>query len=123
MQECNFYKATEFIPERWMEDEESNYKPCRRNLVNAFGFGPRTCPGQRDATSKIEILYAKVVKKGNSLMKNRKRCIFHRAYLLHHLQMFRKYWIQFTGTPEMYDDWLMSLLDRKLPMKLTRYDH
>lgn len=60
MQECNFTRADQFVPERWLEDERArgwNHEP---SLVMPFGAGKRSCPGKRLAEQEIYIITAKL---------------------------------------------------------------
>lgn len=43
LSESNFKRAKEFIPERWLGDEE--FCSDRRDCFNPFSVGPRSCIG------------------------------------------------------------------------------
>ncbi|XP_034236857.1 cytochrome P450 CYP12A2-like isoform X2 [Thrips palmi] len=57
--EAYFPRADEFLPERWLPG--GDHIKCRHPYAFLpFGFGPRSCVGQRLADLEIEILLAKV---------------------------------------------------------------
>ncbi|XP_040571478.1 ecdysone 20-monooxygenase [Lepeophtheirus salmonis] len=70
LQEQNFTRAKEFIPERWLESEAvtefgtTNYAH-NKSLVMPFGFGKRICPGKKLAEQEIYIMTAKLMKNFN----------------------------------------------------------
>lgn len=57
-----FPKAESFIPERWLRnvDNELSAKSISPFVSLPFGFGPRSCIGQRFATMEMEVVLAKV---------------------------------------------------------------
>lgn len=54
--EENFWRANEYLPERWMEVRE----PHAVSLVAPFGRGYRQCPGKRFVEQQLDLLLAKV---------------------------------------------------------------
>jgi len=59
LQEENFTRAKEFIPERWLDGKAlQNHK---RQLVLPFGSGQRMCPGKHLAEQELYIISAKLV--------------------------------------------------------------
>ena len=60
LQEENFTRATEFIPERWLDEECDPTWNRESGLVLPFGFGKRACPGKRLAEVELYIMTAKV---------------------------------------------------------------
>lgn len=54
--EENFYRAREFVPERWL----SHAAPHAPALVAPFGRGRRMCPGKRFVDLELHLLLAKV---------------------------------------------------------------
>lgn len=45
--ERNFRRATEFYPDRWLNEEKSQTSSNATFLVTPFGVGKRICPGKR----------------------------------------------------------------------------
>ncbi|KAL1868305.1 hypothetical protein Daus18300_006029 [Diaporthe australafricana] len=46
--ECNFKRADEFVPERWLSDEKgSEFANDRRDAFQPFSYGPRNCLGMK----------------------------------------------------------------------------
>lgn len=62
LDEEQFTRASEFIPERWMRNNSyiSQGKSAHPFAYMPFGFGPRTCIGRRFAEVEIEILILNV---------------------------------------------------------------
>lgn len=54
--EENFWRAREFIPERWVKPTP----PHAPSLVAPFGRGRRMCPGKRFVDLELHLLLAKV---------------------------------------------------------------
>jgi ecdysone 20-monooxygenase len=63
LQEDNFSRAREYLPERWLED--SDLENRESFLVMPFGFGKRACPGKRLAQQEVHIIVAKLFQKYN----------------------------------------------------------
>ncbi|KAG6460392.1 hypothetical protein O3G_MSEX011953 [Manduca sexta] len=65
--ESNFPKAQQFIPERWIVDEsDPMHNGSAHPFVHLpFGFGVRSCIGQRIAELEIETLLSRVVQNFN----------------------------------------------------------
>ena len=63
LQEENFTKAKEFLPERWIEEHKSQFPNCAQGLVMPFGVGKRACPGKRLAEQEIYVMVAKLFAK------------------------------------------------------------
>ena len=65
MLEKNFYRAKEFLPERWLnyhgEPEGEKFWPHRESVCTHFGYGKRMCPGKRYAFQELCIIVAKVI--------------------------------------------------------------
>ncbi|EME87800.1 uncharacterized protein MYCFIDRAFT_71270 [Pseudocercospora fijiensis CIRAD86] len=57
--EKNFKNAEQFVPERWMGDEE--YKDDKRSGMQPFSFGPRNCLGKNLAYAEMRLIMAKMV--------------------------------------------------------------
>jgi len=58
LQEENFTRASEFIPERWLPNQAlPNHT---HQLVLPFGSGKRMCPGKRLAEQELYIISAKL---------------------------------------------------------------
>lgn len=56
LRESNFEKATEFLPERWLNDSS-----CKSSiLVIPFGYGRRMCPGKRFVELELQVVLARV---------------------------------------------------------------
>lgn len=57
-----FPQAESFIPERWLRNvnNELSAKSISPFVSLPFGFGPRSCIGQRFATMEMEVVLAKV---------------------------------------------------------------
>ena len=60
LQEENFTRATEFIPQRWIPEERPKDWVHKAHLVVPFGSGKRICPGKRLAEQEIHIIIAKI---------------------------------------------------------------
>lgn len=58
LQEKNFYRAKEFLPERWLKN--SNFLPHRNSMCAHFGYGKRMCPGKRYSFQELCVVVAKV---------------------------------------------------------------
>uniref|UniRef100_A0AAT9UTK6 Cytochrome P450 314A1 n=1 Tax=Maconellicoccus hirsutus TaxID=177089 RepID=A0AAT9UTK6_MACHI len=58
LEELNFQRATEFLPERWLEDV--NHKLSF--LVIPFGYGRRMCPGKRFVELELQVVLTQVIK-------------------------------------------------------------
>ncbi len=64
LQERNFTRAREFLPERWLNQAEGEgYSACERNVVLPFGVGKRACPAKRMAEQMIYVMTAKLFRK------------------------------------------------------------
>jgi cytochrome P450 len=59
----NFYRASEFIPERWLPAETRPMEFLNDALDSQFPFslGPRHCPGKLLAWSELRIVLAKLL--------------------------------------------------------------
>lgn len=66
LQEVHFERTAEFIPERWLK--ENNDPQCPHVMDShpfaylPFGFGPRICIGKRFAELEIEVLVARLMR-------------------------------------------------------------
>jgi cytochrome P450 len=56
---ANFVRVDEFIPERWMGEEE--FKNDRRKVVQPFSVGPRNCIGRNLAFAEMRLILARLV--------------------------------------------------------------
>lgn len=63
--EKNFPKAEQFIPERWLTGGAAEHKANHPFAFLPFGFGPRMCVGKRFANLELENLIAKVSSGGH----------------------------------------------------------
>ncbi|KAI0395499.1 cytochrome P450 [Xylariaceae sp. FL0594] len=63
--EVNFYRAREFLPERWLPesttDPSSPFYHDRREVHRPFSFGPRDCIGRKLAYHEMRLIMAKVL--------------------------------------------------------------
>ncbi|CAG9793265.1 unnamed protein product [Diatraea saccharalis] len=57
--EDNFWRATEYLPERWVSVRE----PHAASLVAPFGRGRRMCPGKRFVECELHLLLAKIMQR------------------------------------------------------------
>lgn len=57
LKESNFEKATEFLPERWLDDVNHKFS-C---LVIPFGYGRRMCPGKRFVELELQVVLAQII--------------------------------------------------------------
>ena len=63
LQEENFTRAKEFLPERWLQGKAfERHSPA---LVLPFGSGKRICPGKRLAEQELNIITAKLFQNFN----------------------------------------------------------
>lgn len=62
LDEANFTRAKEYIPERWLQNSYPEVAGFRSEpgLVMPFGCGKRSCPGKRLAETEVTILIAKL---------------------------------------------------------------
>ena len=67
LQEENFSRASEFIPERWLPNDQCAESLPRhtQSLVLPFGSGKRMCPGKRLAEQELYIIAAKLFQNFN----------------------------------------------------------
>ncbi len=67
LQEENFSRAREYLPERWLDEASGEAGPglSRKEpfLVMPFGVGKRACPGKRLAQQEVHIIVAKLFRK------------------------------------------------------------
>ncbi|KAF6824932.1 l-ascorbate oxidase [Colletotrichum musicola] len=56
---ANWARASEFIPERWLEGEEA-FKTDDKSASQPFSFGPRNCIGKSMAYAELRIVLAKL---------------------------------------------------------------
>jgi cytochrome P450 len=54
----NFMRPDEFIPERWLEEEE--FKVDDRKMLQPFSVGPRNCIGRNLAMAEMRVLVARL---------------------------------------------------------------
>lgn len=59
--DANFYKANEFLPERWLDAEKTNTSSAATFLVIPFGVGRRTCPGKRFIEQSLPVLLRRII--------------------------------------------------------------
>ncbi|KAF9694889.1 hypothetical protein EKO04_006712 [Ascochyta lentis] len=58
----NFADADAFVPERWVEGERGGkYEADRREVVQPFSFGPRSCLGKNLAYAEMRLILAKLL--------------------------------------------------------------
>ena len=63
LQEENFARGRDFVPERWIDEESAGGESKESFLVMPFGIGKRSCPGKRLAQQEIHIIVAKFFQK------------------------------------------------------------
>ncbi|KAJ0117746.1 Cytochrome P450 monooxygenase hmp1 [Diaporthe amygdali] len=60
--ECNFKRADEFIPERWLSDEKGpEFANDRRDAFQPFSYGPRNCLGMNLARAEMHYIIARLL--------------------------------------------------------------
>ncbi|KAI7773754.1 hypothetical protein LA080_009997 [Diaporthe eres] len=60
--ECNFKRADEFIPERWLSDGKgSEFANDRRDAFQPFSYGPRNCLGMNLARAEMHYIIARLL--------------------------------------------------------------
>ena len=63
--EKNFHKASEFVPERWLPEAQTNpdspYFNDNRDARQPFNVGPRNCVGRNLAYHEMRLILAKVL--------------------------------------------------------------
>ncbi|KAH8702970.1 cytochrome P450 monooxygenase-like protein [Phaeosphaeriaceae sp. PMI808] len=57
--ERNFKDCDKYVPERWLGDEK--YKDDKRDAVQPFSFGPRSCLGKSLAYAEMRLVFAKML--------------------------------------------------------------
>ncbi|USP76606.1 cytochrome P450 monooxygenase-like protein [Curvularia clavata] len=57
--EYNFKDCDKYVPERWLGDEK--YKDDKRDAVQPFSFGPRSCLGRNLAYAEMRLGFAKIL--------------------------------------------------------------
>lgn len=66
LQEKYFKRSQEFIPERWLKDNNDPKCPRAKDsnpfLFLPFGYGPRMCLGRRFAEIEIEVLIIRMIR-------------------------------------------------------------
>lgn len=66
LQENIFKRSREFIPERWLKDNDDPKCPHAKDShpfsYLPFGFGPRMCVGRRFAELEIEVLVIRMIR-------------------------------------------------------------
>ncbi|XP_015782475.1 cytochrome P450 302a1, mitochondrial-like [Tetranychus urticae] len=62
MQESNFPRPNEFIPERWLTLERGNWPKASPFAMLPFGYGARMCIGRRLSELELYILIAKILR-------------------------------------------------------------
>jgi cytochrome P450 family 12 len=66
LQEKHFERANEFIPERWLKDNNDPKCPHAKDshpfAYLPFGFGSRMCVGRRFAELEIEVLVIRMIR-------------------------------------------------------------
>jgi cytochrome P450 family 12 len=62
--EENFYKATEFLPDRWLSTTtgELSHKNANPFVFAPFGYGSRSCIGKRLANLELETAVLKIIR-------------------------------------------------------------
>ena len=60
LQDENFTRAGEFLPERWLTEPGQTFPNHKKELVLPFGSGKRMCPGKRLAEQELFIIAAKL---------------------------------------------------------------
>ncbi|MFN0317976.1 MAG: cytochrome P450 [Burkholderiales bacterium] len=58
LQEENFARASDFLPERWLERQERGATAHNTKAFMPFGAGPRFCPGRHLAMLQIKMVIA-----------------------------------------------------------------
>lgn len=58
--ERNFHRASEFIPERWM-NEDAAFASDRREASQPFSYGPRNCIGRNLAYVEMKLVIASLL--------------------------------------------------------------
>ncbi|KAK3934390.1 cytochrome P450 [Diplogelasinospora grovesii] len=64
LSEANFYRATEFLPERFLPEgcgRPAHFDNDRRNTQKPFGLGPRSCVGKSFALAEMRLVLARLV--------------------------------------------------------------
>ncbi|KAF2863458.1 cytochrome P450 [Piedraia hortae CBS 480.64] len=59
--EANFHRASEFIPERWLDDRPAEFENDNRVAFQPFSAGTRNCIGRNLAYAEMKLILAKVV--------------------------------------------------------------
>lgn len=62
LQEENFTKAEEFLPERWLADRPGVFRNHNTKAFTPFGGGPRFCPGRNLALLEMKTVAAMLCK-------------------------------------------------------------
>ncbi|ELQ40639.1 hypothetical protein M0657_008616 [Pyricularia oryzae] len=57
----NFTRPHEFLPERWLNPDDSEFAGDRRSVLQPFSVGPRSCTGKDLAWAELRMFLAKVI--------------------------------------------------------------
>ncbi|KAL5867419.1 hypothetical protein ACKVWC_011309 [Pyricularia oryzae] len=57
----NFSRPHEFLPERWLNADDPEFAGDRRNVLQPFSVGPRSCTGKDLAWAELRMFVAKVM--------------------------------------------------------------
>lgn len=59
--ECNFHRADDFEPERWLKDAPAEFANDQKSACNVFSLGTRNCIGRNLAHSESRLILSKVL--------------------------------------------------------------
>jgi cytochrome P450 len=57
----NFSRPDEFVPERWLPEQQQNFKGDRKEAYNPFSLGAHGCLGQQLAWAEMRVILARLV--------------------------------------------------------------
>ncbi|KAJ6150089.1 hypothetical protein N7471_001288 [Penicillium samsonianum] len=81
--ELNFTRPEEFLPERWLEGENQQFKDDKKAAFQPFNVGPRNCLGMSFAKVELRMIFARLLWKFDmELLTNHEEWEAQRTYIV-----------------------------------------